>query len=144
MFQLRHLSSQRKWGQASARAEEAGKLVWIRTGARYCGPRFRLNRWLDDHRDVLEKDSVLVKVGARDISSVGVVEKLSNGRSVGLPFHAIFAPNENRTTDSHGPIGNIGGMAGVEGKQHFRKMLELACTRISREEIESLLDSIDN
>ncbi len=133
-----------KWEKASARAEKEGKLVWIRTGSRYCGPCFRLSRWLDDHRDVLEKDFVLVKVDARDVNGAQVSEKLSNGRSVGVPFHAIFDPNKKRITDSYGPIGNIGFMSGLEGKRHFKEMMDLACTRISREEIEALLDSIED
>ncbi len=133
-----------EWEKASARAKKEGKLVWIRTGSRYCGPCFRLSRWLDDHRNVLEKDFVLVKVDARDANGAQVSEILSAGRSVGVPFHAIFDPNKKRITDSYGPIGNIGFMSGLESKRHFKEMLDLACTRISNEEIEALLDSIED
>lgn len=133
-----------KWENASKIAAKENKLVWIRTGSRYCGPCFRLSRWLDDHKEVLEKDFVLVKVDTRDINGIEVADSLSDGRSVGVPFHAIFTPDKERVTDSYGPIGNIGFMSGLEGKRHFKKMMRLARKRITEAELQQLLDSLSD
>jgi hypothetical protein len=72
------------------------------------------------------------------------LEAVAGGRSVGVPFQAIFEPSGKRITDSYGATGNIGYMSGFEGKRHFRKMMELACKRITEAEIESLLGSLED
>ena len=49
---------------------------------------------------MLEKDFVLVKVDdVRDVNGREIAERLTRGRSVGVPFHAIFDPNEKKITD---------------------------------------------
>lgn len=134
-----------KWEEAFKAARENDKRVWVRTGQRYCGPCFVLSRWIDDHRDVIEKDFVLLKIDdVRDLNGPEVAERLTLGRSVGVPFHAMFDADGKMIVDSYGPIGNIGAVGGIEGKRHFRKMLETACRKITAQEIEALLDSIDD
>ncbi|MEL6109035.1 MAG: hypothetical protein AAFU85_23760 [Planctomycetota bacterium] len=78
----------------------------------------------------------------RDLNGTEVAERLTLRRGVGVPFHAMFDADGEMLADSYGLIGNVGAMSGVEGKRHFRKMLETACKRISAEEIKSLLESI--
>uniref|UniRef100_UPI003568E443 thioredoxin family protein n=1 Tax=Stieleria sp. TaxID=2795976 RepID=UPI003568E443 len=134
-----------KWDKAFKSASETDRRVWIRTGQRYCGPCFRLSRWIDDHREVLEKDFVLVKIDdVRDRHGSEVAALLTLGRRVGVPFHAIFDAEGERITDSYGPIGNIGFMSGVEGKRHFREMLQAACRNITPDEIQTLIQSLDD
>ncbi|QDV44040.1 hypothetical protein Enr13x_39010 [Stieleria neptunia] len=134
-----------KWDKAFKLAIETDRRVWIRTGQRYCGPCFRLSRWIDDHREVLAKDFVLVKIDdVRDRHGSEVAALLANGRRVGVPFHAIYDAEGGWITDSYGPIGNIGFMSGVEGKRHFREMLQAACRNITPEEVAALIESLDD
>ena len=134
-----------KWDKAFRSASKTDRRVWIRTGQRYCGPCFRLSRWIDDHRKVLEKDFVLVKIDdVRDRHGSEVAALLTRGRRVGVPFHAIFDADGELITDSYGPIGNIGFMSGVEGKRHFRNMLQTACRNITPEEIQALIQTLDD
>lgn len=134
-----------KWNEAFQQAKEQNKLVWVRTGQRYCGPCFMLSRWIDDHREVLEKDFILLKIDdVRDLNGQAIAERLTKGRSVGVPFHAMFDANEIPVTDSYGPLGNIGFMSGLEGKRHFKKMLDAACSKITPQEIQVLLDSLED
>ena len=42
-----------KWEEAFAR--QSGRKVWVRISQRYCGPCFRLTRWLDDEKDLLSR-----------------------------------------------------------------------------------------
>ena len=146
-FVERHAPAQKnavtRWEEAFKAARENDKRVWARTGQRYCGPCFVLSRWIDDHREVLEKDFVFLKIDdVRDLNGPEVAERLTLGRSVGVPFHAMFDADGTMIVDSYGPIGNIGAIGGIEGKRHFRKMLETACRKITAQEIESLLESI--
>ena len=132
-----------KWDEAFRQAKEQNKRVWVRTSQRYCGPCFRLSRWIDDHREVIEKDFVVLKIDdVRDLNGQAVAGRLTKGRVVGVPFHAMFDASETLIADSFGPLGNIGSMSGVEGKRHFKKMLDGACSKITSQEIQMLLDSL--
>lgn len=134
-----------KWNNAFQQAKEQNKLVWVRTSQRYCGPCFMLSRWIDDQREILEKDFILLKIDdVRDMNGQVIAERLTKGRWVGVPFHAIFDANEELVMDSYGPLGNIGFMSGLEGKRHFKKMLDAACSRITPREIQVLLDALED
>ena len=94
----------KKWEQAFKKARETDKRVWARVSQRYCGPCFILSRWLDDHREILEQDFVFLKIDdVRDENGAEVAERLTHGRSVGVPFHAIFDSDEEMLTDSSWP-----------------------------------------
>ena len=132
-----------KWDEAFRQAKEQNKRVWVRTSQRYCGPCFMLSRWIDDHREVIEKDFVVLKIDdVRDLNGQAVAGRLTKGRVVGVPFHAMFDASETLIADSFGPLGNIGSMSGVEGKRYFKKMLDGACSKITSQEIQMLLDSL--
>ncbi len=134
-----------KWKQAFRQAKEQNKRVWVRTSQRYCGPCFMLSRWIDDHREVLEKDFILLKIDdVRDVNGRAIAERLKKGRRVGVPFHAMFDANEQLLADSYGPLGNIGMMSGLEGKRHFKKMLDAACSRITPQDMDMLLESLED
>lgn len=132
-----------KWNNAFQLAKEQSKHVWVRIGGRYCGPCFELSRWIDDHREILEKDFILLKIdNVRDLHGKAIAERLTKGRSVGIPFHAIFDANEKLVADSYGPLGNIGSISGLEGKRHFKTMLDAGCSKMTPKEIQVLLDSL--
>lgn len=148
-FIERHGPSQKdaetKWNEAFQQAKEKGQHVWVSVGHRYCAPCFKLNRWIDDHREILVKDFVLLKIdNGRDLNGQAVADRFMNGRSVGSPFHAILDANENLIVDSYGPLGNIGAISGFEGKRHFKKMLDAACSKITPQEIQMLLDTLED
>ena len=132
-----------KWNNAFQQAKEQSKHVWVRIGGRYCGPCFELSRWIDDHREILEKDFILLKIdNVRDLHGKAIAERLTKGRSVGIPFHAIFDANEKLVADSYGPLGNIGCISGLEGKRHFKTMLDAGCSKMTPKDIQVLLDSL--
>ena len=134
-----------KWNNAFQRAKEQSKLVWVRIGQRYCGPCFKLSRWIDDQREILEKDFILLKIdNVRDLNGLAISQRLTMGRSVGVPFHAIFDANEELLADSFGPLGNIGSISGLEGKRHFKKMLDAGCSKMTSQEIQVLLDTLED
>ena len=133
-----------KWDQAFELAQQTKRRVWIRMSGNHCSPCFALSRWIDDNRAVLDKDFVLLKIdGYLDQHGKEIGEKLSSGRMVGIPFHAMFDSDGKLIIDSYGPLGNIGFMSSHEGKLHFRKMLESSCANLTKTEIDSLLSTLD-
>jgi hypothetical protein len=137
--------AEQKWTNAFAEAKRTNRRVWVRVSQRYCGPCFRLARWLDDQHELLAKDYVLLKVDdAHDIHGPKFAKRLTRGNRHGVPFHAIFDANELLLIDSAGPLGNIGFPASPEGQRHLEKMLTTTRQELTDADINELLDSLDN
>jgi hypothetical protein len=139
------VDAKQKWDEAFAEARSSNRRVWARVSGRYCGPCFRLARWMDGHQELLAKDYVMLKVdGVADENGGDVARRLTRGGQHGIPFHVIFDADEAVLIDSAGPLGNIGHPSGVEGKRHLRKMLMETRQRATDEEIERLLESLED
>ncbi len=135
--------AEEKWNQAFADAEATNRKVWARISGRYCGPCFMLTRWIDDQRQLLEKDYVFLKIERnQDKNGSGVADRVTRGNSHGIPFFALFAPNGELVEESVGPLGNIGYPGSFESKNRFREMLLGTRKRLTDEEIDQLIDSL--
>ncbi len=136
--------AEQKWAAAFAEAKRTNRRVWVRISQRYCGPCFRLARWLDDHHELLAKDYVLLKIdNFHDTHGAEVAERLTRGNRHGVPFHAIFDADEQLLIDSAGPRGNIGFPASPAGQRHLDKMLTTTRQQLIDAEIATLIDSLD-
>lgn len=139
------LDAEQKWDDAFEAARLSNKRVWARISQRYCGPCFRLARWFDDHRELLEKDFIMLKIDdVRDLNGIEIAKRLTLGKHHGVPFHAIFEADESMLVDSAGNLGNIGHPSGYEGKKHMRKMLETGRKTLTPKEVDQLVDSIED
>jgi thiol:disulfide interchange protein len=139
------VDSLQKWNEAFALAKKTNRRVWVRISARYCGPCFLLNRWLDEHREVLEKEFVMLKIdNVRDENGQEVTDELTGGHLVGVPFFAFYAADEKMLVDSLGPTGNIGCISGYESKRHFRKMLEKVRQVLTTEDVDKIVSSLED
>jgi hypothetical protein len=134
-----------KWDAAFAEAAISGRKVWARVGQRYCGPCFSLSRWLDDNRERLERDYVLLKIDdVRDVHGVEVARRvLSDRDDFSIPFHAIFDDQGQLLIDSEGPTGNIGHPSGFEGRMHLKKMLTETKTNLIQVEIDEIVSTLE-
>ena len=74
---------------------------------------------LDDQKDLLERDFVMLKLNETDQSDL--LKKLTEGKNLGIPFHAIFDADGNKIIDSQSPLGNIGSPSGFEGRRHLQR-----------------------
>lgn len=138
------VDARQKWDEAFALAKKTNRRVWVRISQRYCGPCHVLNRWLDDHREVLEKEFVLLKVDdVRDRQGADIAKYMTGNQPYGVPFFAFYNADQNKLIDSQSPLGNIGAISGFEGKRHFRKMLERGNLQLTENDIEQLLDSLE-
>ncbi|TWT74468.1 hypothetical protein Pla123a_32910 [Posidoniimonas polymericola] len=135
--------AEEKWRHALADAAATDRQVWARVSGRYCGPCFMLSRWIDDQCELLEKDYVFVKVDrVTDTHGPQIAKLVTNGKSYGIPFHAIFSPDGKRLEESIGPLGNIGYPSTHEGKLQLRKMLDATRIRLTDEEVDQLIESL--
>ncbi len=137
--------ARKKWHAAFAEAKRSGRKVWVRIGQRYCGPCFRLSRWLDDNRELLERDYVLLKIdNVRDKHGVEITKLITDSRKgLGVPFHAIFDADQKLVIDSDGPTGNIGHPSGFEGLKHLEKMLNESRTKLSAAQIRQVVATLE-
>ena len=88
------LDAEKKWAEAFADAKRTNRKVWARVSQRYCGPCFLLARWLDKHREILEKDYVMLKIDDfADENGVGVAKILltytNKDHGHGSPVHSL-------------------------------------------------------
>ena len=132
-----------KWTAAFAEANRTNRRVWVRVSQRYCGPCFRLTRWLADQQKLLEKDYVMLKIDDfHDEHGKEVAQRVTDGREFGIPFHAIFDTSGKMIIDSNGPLGNVGYPSGFDGKKQLRKMLQTSRQNLTDAEIEQLIHSL--
>lgn len=140
----KQLDAEAKWKAAFEEAQDSQRVVWARISQRYCGPCFKMARWLDDNQELLSKDYVMLKIdNVRDENGTDAAERLTRGGQHGVPFHVIFDANQEVLVDSEGPLGNIGHPSGFEGKAHVRKMLLETRRRLTDAEINQIVDSLD-
>ncbi|MGZ0165154.1 MAG: M56 family metallopeptidase [Planctomycetales bacterium] len=137
--------ARKKWDAAFAEAKRSGRKVWARIGQRYCGPCFSMSRWLDDNRELLEQDYVLLKIdNVRDEHGVEITKRIVSDREhFGVPFHAIFDADQKLLIDSDGPTGNIGHPSGFEGLNHVEKMLDESRTNLSDAQIRQVVTTLE-
>lgn len=141
----KQVNAENKWQEAFEEAERTDRKVWARISQRYCGPCFSLARWLDESKDLLAKDFVMLKIdNVRDENGSSVAKRLTRGKHHGVPFHAIFDAQGELVIDSAGPLGNVGHPSGSEGKKQLRKMLQSTKKNITDSEIDQLVDSLED
>jgi hypothetical protein len=138
--------AQQKWDAAFAEARRSGRRVWARISQRYCGPCFLFSRWIDDHRELLERDYVLLKIDdVRDRHGAEVAKRIiSNRENYGVPFHTIFESDERLLIDSEAPDGNIGHPSSFEGRLHLKKMLNETRQKLTEAEIKQLVETLED
>jgi Thioredoxin-like len=144
-YQQPQVDAKKKWDEAFAQAKKTNRRVWVRISQRYCGPCHLLSAWLDDHSELLEKEFVILKIDdVRDLYGVEIARTVTNGKPFSLPFFAFYSEDQKMLASSVGPLGNIGFMSGFESKRHFRRMLERGKLRLSDEEIDQLVQSLED
>ena len=141
----KQVDAKKEWDEAFAEAKRTDRKVWARISGRYCGPCFRLARWLDDQKALLDQDYVFLKIdGYRDLHGEEVAERLTGGKHFGIPFCAIFGADGELLITSESPVGNIGHPSGYEGKKYLRKMLVKTRSRLRDEQIDKIVGSLED
>ncbi len=54
--------AQENWKAALQEAAKSNRRVWVRLSGKNCGPCRLLTRWIDEHKAILDKEFVMLKV----------------------------------------------------------------------------------
>jgi hypothetical protein len=129
---------------AREEAKRSGRRVWIVYGGPRCGPCFRLARWMDDQQGLLEKDFVIMKfLQVIDKNAQSVVGDLPVRPGDGIPWMAVTESDGTILATSNGPLGNIGFPTELENRRHLREMLDRTVQRLTPEECDELIKSLE-
>jgi hypothetical protein len=128
---------------AFAEAKKSNRRVFFQTGGLRCGPCYRFMRWIDQQRHVFEKDFVLLKLSNEHTDWQAAIGKLQLKPSDGIPWTAILDADGKVLATSDGPLGNIGFPSSGLGVKHFRKMLEASTQKMTNQEREALVKSLE-
>ena len=149
-FLARHVPVQKdaraEFEKALAEARQTDRKVWARICQTRCGPCFKLSRWIDQNRAMLEKEFVLYKVdNVNEKNGMEIYKRImpESGHH-GVPFHAVFDSRGNKLIDSRNALGNIGFPGSrYESRKHLRKMLTTDLKHLSLNEVDQIIDSLD-
>ena len=122
-----------------AEAEETDRLVFLHSGAPWCGWCKRLEAWLvrEDIDAIFSKDFVAVKIDV-DLMEGGeaLIHSYNDGYG-GVPWLAILNPDGSVViTSDHPEKGNIGSPRAEWEIEHWGTMMRTAARRITEEEIQ--------
>ncbi|MFG0332901.1 MAG: thioredoxin, partial [Maioricimonas sp. JB049] len=109
----------------------------------WCGPCIALSRFLDEHREVWEKDYLWIKLDHRWEGSREIADRLRDGASGGIPWWTILDEEGGKLVTSNTADGsNIGYPSESSGRAHFRIMLTKTEIRMTDEEIDGLVEAL--
>jgi hypothetical protein len=127
---------------ALARAKQDDKRVLIQVSGPRCGWCFVLSRFLDDHKELVDKEFVYMKLDPRMKNGDAVIERVRPTQVGGIPWMVIYDSDGNPLINSDGPNGNTGYPGEPEGQLHFEKMLRTGAKHLTDEDIKSLLAAL--
>lgn len=130
--------------EALAKAKKERKKVIVKHSGTRCYPCTLLSRWMDEHHDLLDKDYLHFDFDwVRDEGGLELAQKIGADKE-GIPYFVIVDENGEVQITSKSLIGNIGMPSGTEAKRHLRKMLETTAKRLTKTEIDSLINSLED
>jgi beta-lactamase regulating signal transducer with metallopeptidase domain len=124
---------------ARVQAKAQKKHILVRESAPRCDPCEQLSRYLEKHKQLLEKDYVLVKLDRRFPNACGALNPIQQSPNGGVPWMVILDSNGKPLVDSNSPQGNIGYPESAREVSYFEWMLRATAQRLSDQEIKTLV-----
>jgi protocatechuate 3,4-dioxygenase beta subunit len=121
---------------------ENKRVLWQHSGA-FCGPCILLARYFDEHRELIEKDYVWVKIDSRYTHGQEMIDTFRT-EGVGIPWFVVLDADRKPLINSTSEAGNIGFPSSETGRRHFRTMLGRTAQRLTEVEIDRLIKSLEN
>jgi thiol-disulfide isomerase/thioredoxin len=122
-----------------AEARRTDRLVFLHSGAAWCGWCKRLEVWLEreDIAPIFSRDFVAVKIDVEEMSGGQELMDSYTGGYDGLPWLAILDPDGTVIVNSIAPNGrNIGSPQAEWEIEHWNTMMRTAAKRITEDEIQ--------
>ncbi|TWU04258.1 hypothetical protein [Stieleria varia] len=132
----------RKLERARIMAKAKKQNIWLLTGNTLSNSVYDLAMWVNRHRDVLEKDLVIVTlIDGLDDHAAEIRLELGSQRTIGA-FHAMLSLDLGVIVSSDGPLRNAGLPKSPQGREYFRMMLKKVQNRMTNEEVDALMESL--
>ena len=140
------LDANQVFSEATARAKQEGKAVFVDFSTVWCGWCRHLENYLHSEQvaRILEPHFEMLQIDQeRMTNGEALRERLSKGEGGGVPWFAFVDGNGDVIATSNGPGGgNIGFPAEASGTEHFLSMIEKAAPKITAEEREKLAEPL--
>ena len=124
---------------ALAEAAATDRLVFLHSGAEWCGWCKRLEAWMvrEDIAPIFFKDFVDARIMEEMDGFQELIDAYKGDRQGGFPWMAILDPDGNIIVTSNAPNGrNIGSPQAEWEIEHWNTMMRTAAKRITEEEIQ--------
>lgn len=136
---LEPLDAEHLLADALERAKEQNKKVIVQETATWCGPCWRLSRFIHAHRELFEKDYIHIKLDRRWQNWEPIAERLRDGRDGGIPWYVILDGEGKTLITSNVDNGaNMGFPTEPKEIEHFKNMLKQTRVRLTDDEIEGI------
>jgi Thioredoxin-like len=138
------LDAEKLLADALARAKKENKRVLVQETATWCGPCWRLSRFLDANRELWEKDYLWIKLDHRWDHAIDVAKRLRKGIAQGgIPWTAILDADGKILATSNAKDGqNVGFPSDAAAITHFETMLRTTALRLTPPEIARLAEAL--
>jgi hypothetical protein len=130
------------YADALAQAARENKRVFVQCSGPRCGWCTVLSRFVDDHRELFEKEFVYLKLDPRLKNGAAVIERVRPTQKGGIPWFVFLDAEGTPLITSDGPSGNTGYPGEPESREHFEKMLRTEPRHLTDADIESLIAAL--
>jgi thiol-disulfide isomerase/thioredoxin len=130
-----------KDGLARAAAEK--KQVLLHFGAPWCPYCRKLDDFLDQQKELFERDSIDVKIDTDRMAKGKEVGRKFMGASTGIPWMAILDAEGKVLASGDGPQGNIGYPVEPHEIDHFIGMLKKTARKLGPGEIDEIRKDLE-
>lgn len=135
------------YDEALAQAKRENKRVLLRENGREvaapeCLPCYRLGRYLEQYKGLIEKDYVCLKIDLRFANAEAVINRVRDYDLGGYPWMVILDANGKPLVSSTSPHGNIGSPESRQEASYFAWMLRVTSQHLSEEEIATLVSAL--
>jgi hypothetical protein len=134
-----------------AQAKREGKRVFFHASGTHCVPCQRLNRFLEENRDLFQSDFVNLKVDLENAdfqnisNGFALLLRLRKGKYDGVPWIAILEPDGKIVATSDLPSGkNAGFSESPEGIRDFMQMLRKGIKRTTPAQLARIEDKLES
>ena len=127
---------------ALAKAVREDKRVLVQISGPGCAPCVLLARYLNKHKELIDRDYVFVKLDSRMPGAEDVIKKLRASKERSIPWMVILSADGEPLITSDSTKGNIGFPSDEVGKLHFESMLRSTRKRLTDDDVKSLMTAL--
>ncbi len=137
-------NAQEQLRAAVSRARDEKKRVLVQQSGTDSYPSRLLTRFIDEHRELFDRDYVHVNLNAyRMTNGEAVIKELRKAGAATVPWMAILNSDGVKLADSDSPAGNISFPAEPEAINYFiDKMLAPTVQRLTAKELDALRSAL--